>query len=267
MVAYIPYHRKDRQTLQAVVRGVRDFGGTDDVVVVTASENRRDLYRAGARFLDEDKVIEGVDSGTLCHPRWGWYFQQLLKLGIAFRDAPEHYLVVDADTVFLNPVPFMTSEGRPYYTRASEFHPPYFWAFERLLGFSASREYSFVAHHMVFRSQYVREMCERFRPETPWWRNVVSLVQPQPPWNSLSQFSEYETYGYYLKACHPDELTLRDLRWRNSDRLPTGRLLTRLRRDLDYCSFQAYLREERRLSRPWRVWLSRLRRRLTGTPH
>jgi len=265
--AYVPLHRKDLPVLPAVLQGLRANTGVKDVVVMAAKSLWPRVRRLGVSFVDEDQVVDGVRHDSVSHPRWGWYFQQIIKLGVAWMETEDYYLCLDADMVFLNPVEFFAPDGAPLLTEAWEMNPAYFDTFHRLLGFEADRQCSFIAHHMVFDGRRVREMCMAFRPHTPWWANIVDCVQPRPPWNSGSQFSEFETYGHYLKAVHPEEARTRRLRWRNVDVLPSRRVIRRLQKDYDMCGFQAYLREERRLSRPWRVWLARVKRaalRLAG---
>lgn len=262
MKAYITFHPKDRKTIRPCITGLHQYCQISDIVVIAPKEAQTIVKKLPVVFIDENKVVNGAHSNSVNHPRWGWYFQQILKLGIAWIEQSSYYLVVDADTVFLNPVSFFNTDGRPYYTQAWEFHEPYFEVFEHLLGFRPLRENSFIAHHMIFRTDYVREMCLAFKPLNPWWKNIAKLVKPQPPWNSNSQFSEYETYGHYIKTCHPEEMIIRQLRWRNSHELPSRRELDRLARDLDFCSFQDYLRDEHRLSRPWRLKLQRIKQTL-----
>jgi hypothetical protein len=258
--AYVPVHAKDMRVLPAVVEGLRCNCDVSGVVVIAKNDLRPQFERLSVSFMDEDRVVDGVRHDSVAHPRWGWYFQQIIKLGVAWHETDDYYLLVDADTVFLNLVPFFTAGGRPLYTEAWEYHQPYLDVFERLLGFKPNREYSFVAHHMVYRGRYVKEMCESFRPHSLWWRNIVDYVEPQPPWNCLSQFAETETYGHYIKARHPEEVNVRRLRWRNVVGYPSRRQIRKLRVDNDFCSFQHYLRESHRLSRPWRVFLSRLKK-------
>ena len=257
--AYITFHPKDLRVLPAVVDGLWRHCGVSAVRVITKESLRPVLKHLAVEFMDENHIIEGVRHDTHTHWRWGWYFQQILKLGIAWVETDDYYLTVDADTVFLNPASFFNSSGRPLYTVGWEFHQPYFDVFERLLGFPAQRDHSFIVHHNVFNRHYVQEMCEAFRPKRPWWRNVLDYVEPCPPWNSRSQFAEPEMYGHYIKARHPEELNIRNLRWQNVRGYPTRGAIRRLQPNYDFCSFQHYLRDEYRLSRPWRVFLTRIK--------
>ncbi len=261
MNAYITLHKKDAAVLPYCIQGLQACPEISHIAVLAGQDLAASCLGLGVRFLDEDDIVPGVRHDLFASPRWGWYFQQILKLGIAWIEEEVHYLVVDADTVFLHPVRFLSPDGIPLYTPAWEYHAPYFMSFARLLGFTPQRKASFIAHHMVFQCDLVREMCAAFRPHPVWWQNVVDCLEPSPPDYSKSQFSEYETYGHYVQTIHPGVLSQRTLRWRNVGEMPSRRRLERLARDYDFISFQEYLRVEQQLSRPWRVFLTNIKRR------
>lgn len=260
MNAYVTFHAKDAGVLPFCVRALRDCPDVSEVRVIAAARHVALCRRVGAAWVDEDEIVPGVRHDSFAAPRWGWYFQQILKLGVAWMEGDGHYLTVDADTVFLRPVRFVSEQGQACCVPAHEFHPPYFETFERLLGFAPLREFSFIAHHMVFRGDLVREMCAAFEPRGQWWEKIAGCLEPRAPHYSRSQFSEYETYGHYVARFHPGEMIVRPLRWRNVADFPSRRRIERLAREYDFVSFQEYLRTERRLSRPWRVMLSNAKR-------
>ena len=236
--AVVPFHPKDHDTIGWCIQGIRKHLDVGRVLVVGSRECRSLVENLGAVFVDEDSVVEGLTAQSVQNKRWGWYFQQILKLGMADWVETAYYIVVDADTVFLRDVSLLNEAGKPLYAVGTEYHKPYFDVFERLLGFSASREYSFTVHHMVYSRDIVREMRERF-PDKPWYSSIVRYVEPQAPWFSESQFSEYDTYGHYVKAMHPEEANIRPLMWANVALEPSPGLFRRLARYYDYCSLHA----------------------------
>lgn len=240
--AVIPYHPKDKELLHWCVSGIRDHLDVARILVVGSQECRPDVKRVGATFIDEDSVVEGVTASTCPGERWGWYFQQILKLGITDQVNTDYYLAVDADTVFLREAAFFNASGRPFYATAIEDHKPYFDVFEQLLGFRANKEYSFTVHHMVYNRRIVEEMREQFRDQKPWYMNIIRYVEPQAPWFSISQFSEQETYGHYIKALYPDEVNIRPLPWNIYAVVPTAQMLKELARGFYFCSFHSWLR-------------------------
>lgn len=241
----IPYHSKDRPILPWSVKGIRTHLDVGNIFIIAHPSCKQEIEESGATFMDEGAIVPGLSIQSHTHPRWGWYFQQILKLGMADHVQTEYYLVVDSDTVFLRPVPFFKN-GKPLYATGTEYHRPYFDVFRRMLGFKAKREYSFVTHHMLMKSALVKEVRSCFREVQPWHLNIMKYVVPQPPWNQISQFSEYETYGHYLKKYYRDEVNIRPLEWRNSALVPDQEVLDELAREYDYVSFQEFLRRELR---------------------
>lgn len=252
----VPFHSKDRDLLPWCIRGIRDHLDVARILVVANRESRQEIERMGAVFVDEDSVVEGLTASFLPSRRWGWYFQQILKLGMADKVNTDYYLVVDADTLFTREVALFNNDSKPLYAIGSEFHKQYFDVIEQLLGFRANRECSFITNHMVFNQRIVKEMRSSFRGTGPWYMCIVKYVEPQAPLYSEAQFSEYETYGHYIKAVHPDELNVRPLRWRTADCLPTKGLLKKLASLYDFCTFHESRRKPDGVLRRFR---SRLR--------
>ena len=121
----VPFHSKDRDLLPWCIRGIRDHLDVARILVVANQASRQDVERVGAVFLDEDSVVEGLTASFLPSQRWGWYFQQILKLGMADKVNTDYYLVVDADTVFLREVTFFNSNGKPLYATSTEYYQTY----------------------------------------------------------------------------------------------------------------------------------------------
>ena len=190
----------------------------------------------------------------------GWYFQQLLKLQFAFVEPSEDfYLMWDADTVPLRPLRFFDAEGRMLLTTATEHHAPYFETYRRLLGAEANAEFSLIAQHIVVQKSIAREMLARIErhvagTETWPWKIMRSLP---PAGDNL--FSEYETYGHYVKTFYPARVRFITRNWRRDARqnvgcaLPTPADLAALAREYDYAAFE-------RAGRGWRLWSRRLAR-------
>jgi hypothetical protein len=235
----ILYHPKDAKVFPLSISGVRKNLDVQDVRIITRESERELVESQGAVFHDENEVIPGLTFQSVDHPRWGWYLQQIMKLAAADFVGTDHYLLVDADTIFLRKVP-MFRNGKPLYATSREYNAPYFRTFEEMLGFPAEREFSFITHHMMWSRDIVRELRGAFRGNGAWWEKISAYVEPRPPEMSNAQFSEFETYGHYLKAKHPDELRIRKLRWRNMAGDPTPDVLAQLARKYDFCSFHSH---------------------------
>ncbi|MBC8459175.1 MAG: hypothetical protein H8D67_14370 [Deltaproteobacteria bacterium] len=238
----VPFHSKDKELLPWCIEGIKKYLDFSRILIVCHRDCKPDVERVGGIFIDEESVVKGLSIKSFSNPRWGWYFQQIIKLAAADIVETDYYLVVDSDTVFLKPVSFFNDKGKPLYAPASEYHKAYFEVFRQVLGFHAQREYSFTAHHMVYNKHIVKEMRDRFHPDKVWYNNIIKYLEPQPLWQSISQFNEQETYGHYIKAVHPEEVNLRPLKFSNITAIPDAAMLQKLAKSYHFCSFHAWAR-------------------------
>jgi len=194
--------------------------------VVAAPKTHRALRRAvgGAAVLhDEDRVVPGLTLASVAEAirargveatRAPWYFQQFLKLGTPLAaDGAPRCLLWDADTVLLRPTAFFDGEGRALVARETEHHAPYFRTLDRLLGLGKVAPFSFIAQHLPVRTDHLRALLERIAPgevaSGGWVRRILDAVDPGHL--TGAGFSEYETYGSFVHAEHPDSVVYRTL--------------------------------------------------------
>jgi len=228
---------------------------------------QRCLGRA-ARVMPEDGFIPGVTMAALRglpvegFPRAaGWYYQQLLKLQYAFVDPEDDfYLIWDADTVPLRPMRFFDANGRMLLTKATENHAPYFDTYRRLLAEEPNREFSFIAQHILVQKSIAREMLARLEGIIPgsecWaWKIMRSL----PP-SGLNLFSEYETYGHYVKNHHPNRVAFVERQWHRAAAppggcaVPTDAELHAAAQKYEFAAYERATRGWRRLARRVLAW-------------
>ena len=153
--------------------------------------------------------------------RNGWYYQQLLKMyAWAYLDGLlDRYLVVDADTFFVNPTRFETTDGKCIYNFAHEYNLPYFEHMARMSPlFSRTYELSGICHHMMFETCRVKEIIEHVEAEhggKRFWETFLECVDGNLRHNIGSGASEYELYFHYMMKYHLDEIEIRELSWAN----------------------------------------------------
>jgi hypothetical protein len=261
---------RDFATLRWTVAGLRRWLPVGEIIVATAGAELPALCQIIGReatVLAEDHLVPGWTLAALRaepvpeFPRGaGWYFQQFLKLAHGLREGPEYYLVWDADTVPLRSFPLFASAGCPWFTIAEEYHHPYFATYQNLFGEAAQREFSFIAQHIVIHRPTLREMLREIevRSGGDWVRAILRSLGGESP----NRFSEYETYGHYVKARHPHQAAYRQLAWtREGTRLagarPTAQALARLGERFDFVAFESSHRWARR-------WWRRLRAAFSG---
>jgi hypothetical protein len=192
-------------------------------------------------LLDESKLIPGVDINVVkdmvdnhfsTHFRAGWYFQQFLKIGFSLTEfATDYYLIWDADTIPTTPLSFFDENERMLLTLKDEYNIPYFDTMKRLTGLEKQVDKSFIAEHMIIKTSYMKELINIIShaniPGNTW---IEKIINSTPSDNGLS-FSEFETYGTWIYANHPESIAFRNLRtMRHAGRL-FGRMIKR--REID----------------------------------
>jgi hypothetical protein len=169
--------------------------------------------------------------------RNGWYLQQLLKLyaGIVIPGILDRYLVIDSDTFFLKPTTFIEND-KCLYNYGTEYHEGYFQHISRLNKDikKVDSAKSGICHHMIFETQYLRELMMMIEKEhrdifyNVFLKTVTDVVQ--------SGASEYELYFNYMLQYRSDKIAIRYLQWSNSDTLD-------LTSDNHYISWHWHLRK------------------------
>jgi hypothetical protein len=210
--------------------------GLDKMITVVAEDE----------FLPEITIAE---MRKIIRPHFpqaaGWYLQQLLKLQFAFQyPEDDYYLIWDADTVPLRPLQFFNSTGQMLLTKAKEFHPPYFDTYQRLVGHEPDRSFSCIAQHMIIQKSIAREMLDRIHQRVNAGKNWAWSIMLNLPEQGDNLFSEYETYGHYIKQYYPERVEFVERRWlREGTRqtggwIPNANNLQQLSQKYDYVAFE-----------------------------
>jgi hypothetical protein len=235
----------------------------DRIRVITSSANLTSpeiarLRDQGCDILDEDEVVPGLNLPVVAHlihqlggdpGRAGWYFKQTLNLAYCSVASPfDYYLTWDADTLPLRPMEFFDAEGRVCYTRKTENHRPYFETIERLLGLKKVVDFSFICEHMMFEKAIGRELIAAILGDHSgdgfrFAQTILSAVDWKT--SGFTGFAEYETYGTFAHAHHPDRVTFRNLPSLRKgtefyDRRLPDRDLFALSRRYSWCSFETH---------------------------
>ena len=175
-------------------------------------------------LLDEDRVVEGITLDyvrSLIESRGGevgragWYFKQLLNFAYAMRpETMDYYLTWDIDTIPVRPISFFDEKGRMLLAKKSEYHKPYFYTIEALIGLKREVDFSFIAEHMMFKREYMLSLLHLIaRSENLegkiFVKSVITAIQSD--YISGSGFAEYETYGTYVYKKFPEAVLARDI--------------------------------------------------------
>lgn len=232
----IPLGPNDLQNIEKQIECTRtNVIGFRNIYIITPIAN---FVCPGAITIDES-IFPFADQIALYHGkdgRNGWYLQQLIKLyaGLVVPGILDRYLVIDADTFFLKPTPFINSENQCQYNFGREYHCHYFDHMRKLHpDFVRVYELSGICHHMMFETRFVKEIMQLVGE--PFWVVFLEKVEPWLRHGIGSGASEYELYFNYVCKYHMDEIEVRELAWDNV------RVLD-LEMDLDYISHHHFLR-------------------------
>ncbi len=144
--------------------------------------------------------------------RSGWVIQQLLKVEFVSRSGKMGVLVVDSDTILLQPRMWLDSEGRQLLTPSWEWHKPYY-DFLEAAGFrKGSITQSFVPHHMLMQPTFMREA----RTMVGWeeFDSLIEYLVFEGRNDVQSPFCiEFELYAQFMLQRHPDKLEIS--KWAN----------------------------------------------------
>jgi hypothetical protein len=264
--------RADLSILRKTFIGLRRFVPLQKLYVITGRRNIPKLQRAltaDVHFLDEDELIPGMTLASLYDlslpglPKGaGWYFQQLLKFAFSFRrQEDDYYLIWDADTIPLRPLRFFDSSGRMLFTTATEQNPAYFDNYRHLLREEPHREFSFISQHMIVQKSILRELLSIIESNFPGDDSWAWKIMRNLKGTSTNLFSEYETFGHFVKNHYPSRAAYRELSWLRegayqSFRAPSQRDLERLGREYDFVAFESSHMAPRRFVRLVRAWLN-----------
>jgi hypothetical protein len=216
--------KKDFDVLQTAItfslKSTHNFINVRVTVVVPDKhldecENLLGTKNLNVKIIPESSLINSEDS-ALVHKtfgsRSGWVLQQLVKVAFVLNSDSNGVLVVDADTVLLEPRQWIDSSNRQILTPTWEYHRPYYQFLESL-GIGGFRpEYTFVSHHMLMQPSILKELFNYVG-----WRSttdIVKLIITIQSDEEASLFSiDYELYAQYLYNFHPDKVIL--AKWSN----------------------------------------------------
>ena len=147
-------------------------------------------------------------------------YQQLLKLyaPVVLPNLSPNILILDADTIFLNPVSFMTPEGNPLMNYYEEMESAYLKFVKKFLpDVQCNNLPSGVTHHMLFQKPVIDDLfsvVEAYH-QAPFWHAFCDCSHFTVPLSGRNIIpTEYGVYGYFISS-RSDQQQLRQLKWAN----------------------------------------------------
>ena len=214
----IPVASKDVAFVPRVVKYIRkNLKEADTIYVISNIRNRKSLNGSlsvfdKCEFIDENNLLPGLDYRRVQELLWakdkslsvGWFFQQFLKFGFGLTEfAQTYYLSWDADTLPLRDIPFF-KDGHPLFTMKYEYNDNYFRTIERLIGIKKNTDFSYIAEHMLFNKEVMRNLIAEIEvsdiPGSNWIEKIINAGNYEA---GKPTFSEFETYGTYVHEKYP----------------------------------------------------------------
>jgi hypothetical protein len=247
----VPCRSRDLLIFRKVVPNIIKFIDVNKFVIICPYKDIRKFKSClgnNFEFIAEDDLIPEVTKKKLLGLKIiefpqavGWYYQQFLKMHYSFvNPSEEYYLIWDSDTIPLRKMKLFTEDGKIIMTKADEFHKPYFETYYNLLGQQAQREFSMIAQHMMVNKSRMREMISQFAdPNYPWPLTVLDKLTI----SGKNRFSEYETFGHYMKIKYPGEVIFVNRPWLRISEpggaaIPSNEKLLSLSENYDFVAFE-----------------------------
>ena len=217
-------HSKDKETLLLSLDRIgKCISGIKNIYLVA----KNNFIGKGVIFVDENTypfsqkdVITILEKLGCSDFKYGWFYQQLLKL-YAFKIIPkltEYFLVFDADLIFLNNFPVFDKTGKPYFTTSNENHKYYFEHISRLIpGLTKQTKFSGISNHMIFCKSILEQLFKTIEAihKVDMWRAFLSYIIFNKRAN-YSCASEYEIYFNYALKYYNKYYVTRELKWCNT---------------------------------------------------
>jgi FkbM family methyltransferase len=194
----ITCHQKDFATLPLVIESIRIncLNPINRFRLITPRHDVDKLKILFPQFSIESD--EDILSNDLCAAinhvfpveRIGWGKQQILKILTVMNSTEAASLIVDADTILLQPRMWFSLEGEQILDIAQEYNSPYMVHTKNFFGFSPL-PISFVTHAQLMQKEVINKMFGGTESKIIDWICATDLK------NDIV-FSEFDAYGQWL---------------------------------------------------------------------
>lgn len=226
----IPSIKKDLRTLDLCIAGIKENCSRVRRVIVVSDNKLTDK----AEWFNENMYPFSKKQVALClcqmdkkkakkllkkKPNWvGWYYQQLLKLYAPFviPGISSNVLILDSDSIFLNPVEFLNEANAGMYHPGNECIESYYVHARKFLpGFTRlNPAYSGISHHMLFQKCVLEDLFNTVTEyhQKEFWKAFCLCADPDDLFTQGA--SEYEIYFNFLFS-RSTQPTIRFLKHKN----------------------------------------------------
>lgn len=224
----IPCHEKDKEVLKLCLKGIQEnCVNLGKIFIVSDTQ-----FTDEAEWFDETQYpfskedigkrlckIDFIGSHLSKHRVICWIYQQLLKFYAPFviPDLSSNVLILDADTIFINPVNFLNEKLGANFNitvqeKVNKGQTSYFKHMKKLVGIIPYHPlYDPVCHHMLFQKPILEDLFETAETthREPFWVAFCDCFDWKTP-----RVSEYWIYFSFAMS-RSDQLSFCELKWEN----------------------------------------------------
>ena len=216
-------HSKDKDRYEKFLKYNKKFlnnSGKFYYVGYKDLENESNYLSENLYPFSKQNVIDYIKNHIPDH-RWGWYYQQLLKLYIfeIYDFKTDNVLIFDSDILLLKNMNFFDENNKiKLYKRLTGdkmIHEPYVKTMNYILpNLNVNNNDSGICHMMMFNKQIIKQLfidIEKIHNK-PLWKVCLDGVNNyvNKYGYSMSILSEYELYYHYIKNYYFDKFVFID---------------------------------------------------------
>jgi len=172
----IPCHSKDFHNLSLVIQGVINSvqNPIGEIQLITPVENvnqLRLLHPECCVIADEDVLTTELQNTINAHyppAKRGWIKQQVIKFRVTILNETVATLILDSDTMLIQPKVWIDSHHRQLLEFSYEFHDVY-KAHQETFSGSKGFLFSFVTHYQLMKKEAVIEIFGSKGEKLPLW--------------------------------------------------------------------------------------------------
>ena len=224
--AIIPAHKKDIDTLDLCINGIRENVKDINRIIVVSKEK---LTENAEFYCEKDFPFSFKDVGEIVgfHNKTFNYYGGLIQTtsALVIPDLQRDVFICDADTIFLKPFELIDQDDIALYDVSYDLPPhvhshPYLEHMEKLIpGLNKQTKYSGICHNMLIQQDILQEMFDRVEKthNMPFWKADISVtlqdyksLRPKPPHaDAPLLFTTYELYFNYVMKYHKQRVRIR----------------------------------------------------------
>jgi hypothetical protein len=140
--------------------------------------------------------------------RFGWILQQIIKVKYASESQSMAVLVIDADTVLLQPLRGIDANGNQHFSYSPEMHKSYMEFLKHLKVPAKQPHFSTVTHHMIIQPAIMRELLVETGTED-LNRLAEKILEFTSDTDGSPVSIDYEMYGQFFRSRYSEKIDYR----------------------------------------------------------